>query len=86
MHFHGIKHETFYILKGQFRFRYINPHDAEILERTLAVGDVVSIPPLSCHQLECLEEGATIVEFASADYSWDNYRVTKGDSQKVSVT
>ena len=82
MHAHAVKHETFYILSGFYKFRWIDPTNADVLEKNLTDGDVVVIPPFNFHQLECLTAG-TIIEFSSTDYSWDNHRVGKGDSQKV---
>jgi quercetin dioxygenase-like cupin family protein len=81
MHFHTVKHETFYVLTGTFAFYYYNPENADVLKRVLWPGDVVEIPPCNPHQLVC-EETGIIIEFASTDYAWDNYRVGKGDSQR----
>ena len=80
MHFHTKKHETFYVLSGYFLFAYYDPTTAERLTRTIDVGEVVSIPTNNPHQLSCLQSG-TIIEFASSDFSWDNVRIGKGDSQ-----
>lgn len=81
MHFHTVKHETFYVLSGLFEFFYHDPQTADKRSRVIGPGDVVSIPTCNPHQLACLQAGA-IIEFASTDYTWDNYRVGKGDSQK----
>jgi oxalate decarboxylase/phosphoglucose isomerase-like protein (cupin superfamily) len=80
MHFHTVKHETFFVLSGRFRFFYFNPETADKLTKCLLPGDVVIIPPNNPHQLICDEVG-TIIEFASTDNYWDNYRIEKGDSQ-----
>jgi quercetin dioxygenase-like cupin family protein len=82
LHFHTVKHETFYVLWGSFQLIYFNHENADRLEKTLIEGDIVVIPPNNPHQLICRTQG-NIVEFASTDYSWDNYRIGKGDSQKV---
>lgn len=81
MHFHGQKHETFYVLSGEFTFRWLEPETANLGSKQLYEGDVVEIPPLNNHQVICVNAG-TILEFASTDHTWDNYRVYKGDSQK----
>ena len=80
MHCHGVKWETFYVLDGEFIFRYINPDNAEILSKPLSAGDCVDIPPLCQHQVICQKKGI-IIEFSSTDRSSDNYRVLPGDSQ-----
>lgn len=83
MHFHTVKDETFYVAQGKFRLQYFDPKTADMLTKELNPNDVVSIPPTNPHQLICLEAGY-IVEFASTDHEWDNFRVAKGDSQKKS--
>jgi mannose-6-phosphate isomerase-like protein (cupin superfamily) len=82
MHFHGLKHETFYILKGFFKLKYIDPATADELEMPLVEGDIVVIPQLCSHQITCTKGGGTIVEVSSPDRPEDSYRVAKGDSQK----
>lgn len=84
MHFHTVKHETFYVLSGRFVFSFYNPENAEKVIIVLVGGDIVSIPTSNPHQISC-EAPGTIIEFASTDYSWDNYRVEKGDSQRSSA-
>ncbi len=84
MHFHTRKHETFYLLKGRVKFCYYNPENADKHTRVLVEGDVVVIPPNNPHQI-ITETEATVIEFATTDYHWDNYRVEKGDSQKSAL-
>lgn len=81
MHFHTKKHETFFVAQGEFQLFYYNPDTAEKLMKELHAGDKVIIPPFNPHQLFCVKAG-TIIEFATHDYYWDNYRVGAGDSQK----
>jgi mannose-6-phosphate isomerase-like protein (cupin superfamily) len=81
MHFHAHKDETWYVLSGKFKVKYISTRDATEYEKILNVGDVWRNRPLEPHQLICVEEG-TIIEVSTADSIEDNYRVGKGDSQK----
>jgi quercetin dioxygenase-like cupin family protein len=81
MHFHSEKEETWYVVKGKFKVRYIDTKNADILETEINPGDVWHNEPLSPHQIICLEEG-TILEVSTPDSVEDNYRVGKGDSQK----
>jgi quercetin dioxygenase-like cupin family protein len=83
MHYHLVKHETFYVLEGDFLLKYYNPNNADVLVKHLTVGDVVVIPPCNPHQLTCHSERGVIVEFASPDNALDNFRIGKGDSQKA---
>jgi quercetin dioxygenase-like cupin family protein len=81
MHYHALKHETFYVLSGQFKLEAINTINASRSEQTLNKGDTIIIPPNSPHRVTCLEEGV-ILEASSIDYAADSYRVEAGDSQK----
>lgn len=81
MHFHGLKHETFYILNGKFTLKYIDPATADELSMTLEEGDIVVLPPLNSHQIICETGTGTIVEASSPDHATDSYRVAKGASQ-----
>ena len=81
MHFHSQKDESWYVLNGTFRIRFIETHDASIHEIILKEGNSWRNRPLQPHQVECLEEG-TIIEVSTPDSVEDNYRVMPGDSQK----
>ena len=81
MHFHSVKEETWYILKGKFIVKYIDTKTAKIFEKELNVGDTWHNNPLVPHQLICLEEG-TVIEVSTPDSVEDNYRVMPGDSQQ----
>lgn len=86
MHFHTVKHETFYVLDGTFTLCHYNPETAQLLRTVLHKGNIVTIPPHNPHQLLCETTSGTIAEFASADYSWDSYRTVAGDSQRGHAT
>jgi mannose-6-phosphate isomerase-like protein (cupin superfamily) len=82
MHYHYNKDETWYVLSGQFVFRYIDGNNANIISKTLSVGDVIRILPGCCHQLECINnEGGKILEISTQHFDEDSYRVIPGDSQ-----
>jgi mannose-6-phosphate isomerase-like protein (cupin superfamily) len=81
MHFHMLKHETWYVQSGRFNLRYINTENADYHQKELVPGDVVVITPGQPHQLEALEIG-DIFEVSTKHYDSDSYRVIKGDSQK----
>jgi mannose-6-phosphate isomerase-like protein (cupin superfamily) len=81
MHFHMLKHETWYVQSGKFIYRWIDTTNADLHQKTLNVGDKVVITPGLPHQLEALEKG-DIFEVSTKHYDNDSYRVMKGDSQK----
>ena len=80
-HFHIIKEEFFYFL-NPFIFRYIDPTNAELIEKKVEKGEVIFIPRGLCHQVEALEDNSQIIEISSHDEPSDSYRVFPGDSQK----
>jgi mannose-6-phosphate isomerase-like protein (cupin superfamily) len=81
MHFHAEKEETWYVLEGRFIVECIDTKDASTYTKTLKTGDVWHNPPLLPHRLTCLEKG-TIIEVSTPDSVEDNYRVSRGDSQR----
>lgn len=81
MHFHSVKDETWYVLDGKFKVIIINTANATQIEYILDPGDTWHNPPLLPHQVVCIEEG-TLIEVSTPDSVEDNYRVSKGDSQK----
>ena len=81
MHFHLIKEETWYVSSGKFLFKWIDTSNAEIYQKELKIGDVVTNKFGQPHQLICLEEGE-IFEVSTQHFDSDSYRVMKGDSQK----
>jgi mannose-6-phosphate isomerase-like protein (cupin superfamily) len=84
MHYHLKKTETWYVLSGEFMFRYIDTRNAEMLNQLLTVGDVLTNEVGEPHQIECIKSG-TIVEVSTEHFDTDSYRVLKGDSQKSST-
>lgn len=80
MHYHVKKRETWYVAKGIFNLRIIDPDTAEENEMILQVGDVVEIEPGLSHQLFS-EVGGQIFEVSTPDDVKDSYRIRKGDSQ-----
>lgn len=81
MHFHILKKETWFVNSGKFRFRWIDPSNADIQEEILEVGNVITNEIGEPHQIECLEEG-DIFEVSTKHFDSDSYRVLKGDNQK----
>ena len=81
MHFHMVKHETWYILDGVFKITIIDTKNAEEKSFVLKAGDVWVNPPGLPHRLECLSIMGKVVEVSTTDDPNDNYRVQPGDSQ-----
>jgi len=82
MHFHMEKDETWYVLSGNFTFRWIHGETADIIEEELKEGDCVHIPTHLPHQLESNGIGI-IIETSTEHKDEDSLRVWKGDSQQI---
>ena len=78
MHYHLLKKETWYILKGKLKLTLINTSDASINEKILNEEDVITIERGQPHQLYALEE-SEILEISTKHYDTDSYRIFKGD-------
>jgi mannose-6-phosphate isomerase-like protein (cupin superfamily) len=81
MHFHSEKDETWYIHSGIFNVDWIDTKDASEHTQALKEGDTWRNIPLFPHRLRCIKPG-TIIEVSTPDSVEDNYRISKGDSQK----
>jgi mannose-6-phosphate isomerase-like protein (cupin superfamily) len=82
LHFHNIKHESWYVISGSFNLITIDPDNAEKRITFIKKGDCIIIPQCHPHQLEALEE-SEIFECSTIHYETDSYRIEKGDSQKL---
>lgn len=66
-HYHGMKHETFFVVKGRIRMR-VNDEDREMAE-----GDVLVMPPGDAHSFTGLGGPALILEVSMPSISRDNF-------------
>lgn len=82
MHFHAEKHESWYVLEGEFILEWIDTLDASVKSVVLKQGDTWSNDPMLPHRLKCGINPGKIIEVSTQDNTWDNYRVFPGDSQK----
>ena len=76
MHFHGNKHETFYILSGGLRVDYINTENAVLQSVVLGEGDTLEIDILQPHKLIPLgNSGVDIIEVSTLHEDEDSKRI-----------
>jgi quercetin dioxygenase-like cupin family protein len=78
MHYHLVKHETWYVNKGVFCFHWIDTLVGKKDTNVIKVGDVIDIPIGMPHQLEAMEDGE-IFEISTQHFDHDSYRIFKGD-------
>lgn len=77
LHYHKIKDETFYILKGKIALLIASPK--RLLEKiVLKKGDSIRIPPKTSHQVIALET-TDIIEISTQHFETDSYRIIRGD-------
>jgi mannose-6-phosphate isomerase-like protein (cupin superfamily) len=81
LHFHILKHETWYVSKGEFEITLVDTATAQKTTFLLKEGDVIVIEPGHPHQLKALTEGAEIFETSTTHFDTDSYRIEPGDSQ-----
>ena len=78
MHFHDLKDETWVVVEGSFMLSVIDLEDGSIEITSLEKGQSIRIMPGLPHQLEALEDGATMFEISTMDDPDDNYRIWPG--------
>lgn len=83
MHLHIDKTEYFYIYRGSFLFRTIDPMTGREYSLTLQAGETYYLSRGTVHQLEALEDNSEIFEVASHDQTYDSIRIRPGDSQST---
>lgn len=81
MHFHKNKTETWIITSGSVKVEFMDMSNASTEFKTLNTGDVITINPMTPHQITCLEDNTIVMESSSMDERSDNYRIRPGDSQ-----
>ena len=76
LHYHKLKHETFYVQSGLLKCTFIDGKNVE--NAMLAPGDVKEIYPGLIHQMEAVED-TVMFEFSTQHFDEDSYRLQKGD-------
>ena len=80
-HYHWVKDECWYVVKGKLLLELYNLGNAARLERIILPGEVIHVPPGNPHKLTALED-SIIYETSTTHDEGDSYRIGKGDSQK----
>jgi quercetin dioxygenase-like cupin family protein len=81
MHYHMLKHETFYILEGKIELRGYDLSDASPRSEVYAQGTVITIPAGNPHKIIALEK-SRVIEVSTQHFESDSYRIIPGNSQK----
>lgn len=89
LHYHKIKHETFYLQSGRMLLEYypevedvvmegICRFSGEYTETLLTPGDSFEVPIYTPHRLIALED-SELFEFSTQHFETDSHRIVKGD-------
>ena len=78
LHYHKIKHETFYLQSGKMLLEYKRKTEDKTIETLLTPGDVFEIPVETPHRLTAIED-SELFEFSTQHFEDDSYRIIKGD-------
>lgn len=79
LHYHKIKHETFYLHSGKLKCTFYDIKKPEKIEKLILYpGDTYEIYPWLVHQMEALED-SELFEFSTEHFESDSYRIQKGD-------
>ena len=80
LHYHMMKNETWYVMKGAFKLIYVDTEKGIEKEMTLQTDDIIDIKKGFPHQLIALEDNSIIFEVSTQHFDSDSYRIRK-DSQ-----
>ena len=76
-HFHRLKDETFYVLKGELEVTYGDTDDITFARTVvLTAGDIFHVPVGLRHQMKALQE-THLFEFSTQDIKEDSYRISQ---------
>jgi mannose-6-phosphate isomerase-like protein (cupin superfamily) len=82
LHFHDDKTESWYVQSGTFEAHVIDTNDANVVVTVLTEGDVVTLTPLTVHQIVCTSDGGgTLIEVSTTHHDSDSYRVFPSNEQ-----
>ena len=77
MHFHMLKHETFYVMSGSLYLSIIDTSNASISELVIAEGQTIEIPRGQPHRLIARYQDVKIIETSTYHRDEDSYRVSR---------
>lgn len=76
LHYHKLKHETFYVQSGKLLCTFIDNGVKETV--ILCAGDIKEIHQGLVHQMEALED-TEMFEFSTQHFDEDSHRIIPGD-------
>jgi hypothetical protein len=83
--FHKEKRKSWFVNAGKFRITFIDVQTGETKQAVLEEGKTVDLGELGPHQVEALAPGSIIFEVGTTDYVEDRFRLSPGDTQRLSA-
>lgn len=80
-HYHLLKTETWYVLKGLLQLNYYCLVTGTRFARVLQEGDLIHVPAGNPHQLTALE-ASEIIEVSTQHFDSDSYRISPSSAAK----
>lgn len=77
VHFHMLKHETFYVLSGTLYLRLIDTSNAKCKEHEVKEGSTIEIARGVPHKLMARKGNVRLIETSTYHRDEDSYRVFK---------
>lgn len=81
--FHKDKSKSWFVNAGKFKVNFIDVATGEVKEAFLVEGQTADFAELSPHSIEALADNSVIFEVGTSDYVEDRFRLSPGDSQKL---
>ena len=85
LHYHRLKHETFYLHTGDLYYRLMSLGlaNSKFLQAAipwilLCPGQVVEVPPGTVHQLWAVDSPVDLFEFSTQHFDSDSIRIAEG--------
>ncbi len=77
MHYHLLKHETFYVLEGKLHLELLNGETATSDQVVLEAGETFKINRGQAHKLAAYDVPVKVIETSTCHQDNDSYRVWK---------
>jgi quercetin dioxygenase-like cupin family protein len=77
LHFHALKHETFYVLEGCLQVNTVNTQTTEVTENYIEEGESFSLNRFIPHKLIAGDNLVKFVEISTHHKDEDSYRVIR---------
>ena len=75
MHFHALKHETFYVQEGVLKVEFLNTSTCKVTTVRVPKGQTLEVDRIRPHKLIAEDEDVVLIETSTFHNNEDSYRV-----------